>query len=586
MKSLKTYGKSSQDIFEFHGGSEGELDIAPRMDLSRKAGKRGRHRNSKIAETVNSQASQDDDATRKLITSSGGDTELLSSDPKPHEISSAFEKDVSLQSSMPPPASKVTSCEQSQRSESSTMPTIADPMPPKPATSNLLPPVGATYFEIRPDDQMPTLTKSPRGEVDEGRSQGFVQSGNLYPTRPNVEMKEIDLQATKDPVPSSSASEISPGKTITIERMNQAKVILQELNSHFDNEHVQPQLESNVSAVVNPVVLLPAPPDTDGDDDELSLSIPEKPVMSPTKPSRVSKRKRTNENGSVDELGSDDNAIEVPKEQYKPRPSKRRSGDGVEDVFIPTDFSKKPEAIGKAKRKTKRHKTTAFQELLPKDEDGDEEVKVAPNPRYEIPEKKTSKPSLEIDEVDVDGKDDTDEIGAEAQPVQKPAAKATVHKKRGRPKKIVTNLSEETVAEEAEADSDQQDSEAEELVISATAKKSRKKTNTKETSTPIIDEQDHNNGSNPAVQDDTENLPVDILNVTHGNIIPLELAAKPMSETSPTNDNALPETPRKSATQAPKGLDKHSPISSGKVAYRVGLSKRARIAPLLRIVRK
>lgn len=47
-----------------------------------------------------------------------------------------------------------------------------------------------------------------------------------------------------------------------------------------------------------------------------------------------------------------------------------------------------------------------------------------------------------------------------------------------------------------------------------------------------------------------------------------------------------PETPKKSTKAPDKGPDKHSPISSGKVGYRVGLSKRARIEPLLRIVRK
>ncbi|KAJ6095988.1 hypothetical protein N7486_006734 [Penicillium sp. IBT 16267x] len=61
---------------------------------------------------------------------------------------------------------------------------------------------------------------------------------------------------------------------------------------------------------------------------------------------------------------------------------------------------------------------------------------------------------------------------------------------------------------------------------------------------------------------------------------------------------APPQTPQKpdqnpstpvagSSTNTRKGPAKHSPISStGKVPYRVGLSKRARIAPLLKIVRK
>ncbi|KAJ5102226.1 hypothetical protein NUU61_004448 [Penicillium alfredii] len=77
-------------------------------------------------------------------------------------------------------------------------------------------------------------------------------------------------------------------------------------------------------------------------------------------------------------------------------------------------------------------------------------------------------------------------------------------------------------------------------------------------------------------------------------------AAEPINE-SPTD---LPQTPSKSQEPGPstpqntgnglipdkdsrKGPGKHSPIAStGKVPYRVGLSRKARIAPLLKIVRK
>ncbi|KAL9609936.1 MAG: hypothetical protein Q9167_005332 [Letrouitia subvulpina] len=48
----------------------------------------------------------------------------------------------------------------------------------------------------------------------------------------------------------------------------------------------------------------------------------------------------------------------------------------------------------------------------------------------------------------------------------------------------------------------------------------------------------------------------------------------------------LPQTPSRTETTAQKGPDKHSPLNSGKMAYRVGLSRRQRIPPLLRVVRK
>lgn len=583
-KPMKTYGKSSQDIFEFHGSSDGEFDITPRGDMDHKAGKRKKNENSKVDEAVSRQASQDEDFTRRPITSSGGDTELLVTGSNPNEISSAGEKDVSLQNPMPPPGSKFTSFEQSQRSETSAIPTIAGPKSPISVTSNVPPPAGARYFETHSDDRVPTPGSSC-GEVDEERSRGFTQSVKLHSISPNEGMKATGLQAAEEPAPSSSFSETSPSKTVTIQKTNQTKTISQDLNSHLGSEHLQSQFDSNMSTMVNPVVLLPAPTDTEGGQDELSLSISETASKNPIKAVKTSKRKRNIDDEPVDELGSDDDAIGVPKEHYQPRPSKRRSGGGDEEIFVPTDFSKKPEAMGKAKRKNKRHKTTAFQELLLKDEDEDEEVKVVYDPRFEIPEKRTPKKSTERDQPDVERNENTEEIRPEAQPEPKQAVKAIGQKKRGRPKKVVTTLSEETVMDEAETDHDQDDAETEEPVISATAKKSRKRSKTKETPTPIIDEQDRNDRA-PVADDDFEDLPANTLNETHGNIIPSKLVAKPLQETSPVRANATPETPRKSTTPAPKGPDKHSPISSGKVAYRIGLSKRARIAPLLRIVRK
>ncbi|KAL9132263.1 MAG: hypothetical protein Q9175_006567 [Cornicularia normoerica] len=487
---------------------------------------------------------------------------------------------------MPPPAPTFMPFEQSQRSATCTMPRTADLTPPKSAASNVRPPAGATYFETHSDDRMPTPTRSLQGEIDEERSLGFAQNVKLHSMRSNEGMQVIDLQPTEILAPDASASEISPSKTITVERTTQTENVSQEISSDLDSDHLRSQLDFNISARVKPVVLLPAPTDLEGGQDELSLTIPEIASKSPTKLETTSKRKRDVDDEPVDELDSDDNAIGVPKEHYQPRLSKRRSGGGDEEVLVPTDFSKKPEAMAKGKRKTKRHKTTAFQELLPKDEDEDEEVKVVPDPRFEIPEKKPPRISTERDQPDVEENHNTKEIRPEPQPGPKQAAQVTDQKKRGRPKKVVTNLSEKTVVDEAEADHDQVDAETEEPVISATANKSRKKTKIKDTPTPIIDEQDRNNDGDQAAEDDSGAPLASILNETHGSIIGSKLATKPLPETSSTKITSPPETPRKSATPASKGPDKHSPISSGKVAYRVGLSKRARIAPLLRIVRK
>ncbi|KAL9029706.1 MAG: hypothetical protein Q9196_002084 [Gyalolechia fulgens] len=64
----------------------------------------------------------------------------------------------------------------------------------------------------------------------------------------------------------------------------------------------------------------------------------------------------------VDELGSDDLVPHLPKENYQPRPSRSRSALTADEVIIPEDFSKRPEALAKSKKTPKRRKTTAFEE--------------------------------------------------------------------------------------------------------------------------------------------------------------------------------------------------------------------------------
>ena len=91
-KPLKTYGKSSQDVFEFHGGSDGELDTTPSSDLDHKPEKSKSNEKRRIDRAVSTRGSQNEGVLRKTITSSGGDTELLSTEPKRHEASSEDEK--------------------------------------------------------------------------------------------------------------------------------------------------------------------------------------------------------------------------------------------------------------------------------------------------------------------------------------------------------------------------------------------------------------------------------------------------------------------------------------------------------------
>lgn len=553
-KPLQTYGRSSQDVFEFRGGSDGELDTTPTIVLDRKSRK---GEILKRDQATSRRGSQDEDVTRRPTTSPGQDTEPQT-EPKQFEISSAAENKGPLQSFMPPPGSKSTSFDRSQRSQTDRV----------------------TYSEHR----KPALAGPSCGEIDEECSRDLAQGVRSQFMHSNEAGRHVDLPSTEAQALGLSASDVSPSQIVTIERMSRAQNV-SEFSLHLDRGYLVSPHDPNMPAMDNPVMLLPAPTDTEGTNDELSLSIPEVANRTVIKPTKASKRKRDTDDEPFDELGSDDNALGVRKELYQPRPSKRRAGGGDGDVVVPTDFSKRPEAIGNGKRRTKRHKTTAFEELLPKDEDEDEEVEVVPDPRFEIPEKKTPKVSTESDQLYIERNDNTEEIRPGAQIESSEAPKVNGQKKRGRPKKAVTSLSAETFVDEAEADH-QDDAEIAGHVSSVTAKKSRRKSRSKETAMPIIDEQDSISNVAAAAHERSKVQSAHILNETNGNINSPNLTPDSPPETSPAKSNAPPETPRKSTTPAPKGPDKHSPISAGKIAYRVGLSKRARIAPLLRIVRK
>ncbi|KAL8695794.1 MAG: hypothetical protein Q9201_007956, partial [Fulgogasparrea decipioides] len=106
-----------------------------------------------------------------------------------------------------------------------------------------------------------------------------------------------------------------------------------------------------------------SPRNSDGAHDELSLSAATSPSSNRkqpkanTKPASI-RTPKTKGSGSVDLLP------DLPEEKYQPRPSRSRSALTADDLFVPTDFSKRPEALAKSKTKTKskRRKTTAFEE--------------------------------------------------------------------------------------------------------------------------------------------------------------------------------------------------------------------------------
>ncbi|KAL9627964.1 MAG: hypothetical protein Q9204_006208, partial [Flavoplaca sp. TL-2023a] len=117
--------------------------------------------------------------------------------------------------------------------------------------------------------------------------------------------------------------------------------------------------------------------DVDGGYDELSLSTRISPIncKNQTQPiARIPSSK-------VHESDEPDTAYlvpDIPAENYQPRPSRSRSALAVDDVVIPTDFSKRPESLVKKKTKSKRQKAGIHEEPDPS-------AKASPTRRQAIP---------------------------------------------------------------------------------------------------------------------------------------------------------------------------------------------------------
>lgn len=317
-----------------------------------------------------------------------------------------------------------------------------------------------------------------------------------------------------------------------------------------------------------------------------------------------------------DELGADDLAGGLPKEQYQPRPSRSRSNRNGEELVVPEDFSKRPEVLAK-KKASKRRKTTALARPSPKveieDDDDEDQDLVALPPRTSKKAKSAVEPVVlipsEKDQPEEQAKapmDDEQLLPDEAHSPEKAPHSSPPKKKRGRPRKPTKEQEAATEAPKEDQLPPTDDDDDDLPALSDLTQKNRKgrplDTNTDDNDTAPTTKGRKKRKANPTTpailpdsKPNTDNAPpppsadeLDLhLSQSEGNRRPpppskVKTAADPASLTTP------PKTPQKAAqpSSAAKGPDKHSPLNSSKVKFRVGLSKRARIEPLLKVVRK
>lgn len=313
-------------------------------------------------------------------------------------------------------------------------------------------------------------------------------------------------------------------------------------------------------------------PDLEDTCDELSLSLSKQQPSNIT--SKQSNTDRPHEKDELDDdkLGSDDTGVDLPVENYQPRPSRSRSGRMNEELLVPIDFSKRPEATAKGKKKNKRRKTTAFEQLVHEDRDEKDifQVKLPSPPKVSEPFSVV----LKLRDAPTTSKAEVAERPQPEIDASKELSKAPISKKRGRPKKQVPEPHAEQVKPACDPPSSPTKSKIN--VPNQSTSKKRKMPTSLDSDLSCADE----DGALPP--ETNPNIP---------DPPPRSARPSPSHENPPITRSPSP-TKQLSALQTPpktvpaKGPDKHSPISSGKVAYRIGLSKRARIEPLLRVVRK
>lgn len=327
---------------------------------------------------------------------------------------------------------------------------------------------------------------------------------------------------------------------------------------------------------------------------DLSLPVTVLDITNTTAQKTTKKRKAKD----VDELGSDDIAIGLPKEQYKPRPSRSRGNTNLDGLLESVDFSKRPEAQVKAKNK--RRKTHELN--VPKTTDEAVRIQESRETGEDITEQAVgTKNSVVIppDIITIHEKDTVEIVDNTTQPPQKP-----INLKRKLPTDDTT--AHETNTEDAHPQTEPKVPTSPKPTQPAPKARGRprKKTNEKPLSIPITDKTlpvttdppkpDLQPQHLPQHDDKTNPVPDSVLEETdpNSNAAPSgggrvqRPSTPPPERATTTGTTPPPATPSQKTTDPPKGPQKHSPLNGGRVPYRVGLSKRARIEPLLRGFRK
>ena len=535
-RSLKTYGtKAGQGVADFHrrGDEKGNSKSYEKPDRSHRMGTAGGEHDATAHDPAASRV-------EAMLNNYHGAEDLLTSNLSLGSFPSIH---TSVQTSMTPKTPKFTDGRGTSRSQQSTMPTVRD-SPPEASVE--------AYKQVLTVSTLPNETMSNQDLSSRTSEEVHAPVRNNCRKRVRTE-QESDDEANGPTKPSASQT------TARSTNRDNSTEICDELASTTS----RPQLST-----------------------------------AKRKPSETSKEPKAAFTNHSDELSADGIDLGLPKEQYQPRPSRSRSNRNDEDLLIPESFSKRPEVLAK-KKASKRRKTTALAKPSPKVEieDNDSEEGLALQlPQIKCEARKelapvviipTEKPNLEVEKAgDTDLADPANEEG-EVITREKAPPSSPAKKRRGRPRKQTAEQEAADIPKEDDPPPPNDDEDLPDLAaiskpISPTKRDRKKQPPNINDETPIIFN-DRTDDSPSKLH--TENLDTNDLN-THHHLSQSEGNRQPSTtaELSPHKLTTPPETPRKAVGQ--KGPDKHSPLNSSRVKFRVGLSKRARIEPLLKVVRK
>ena len=462
---------------------------------------------------------------------------------------------------------------------------------------------------------------------------GNVQSGGSRPTAETCNMKELELQHFGSSIETSTSDSIAKAKERPSPKNIDPLLADEPMLSNLPMEHTVDEPESRVLPVehekrteepmavdvkdkfsrYSELQVMTARKQSNSTHDEIAL--PPLAPMESSSPIRLEpprkKRKRDMEL-PPNTPDSDDITIGLPVEQYVPRPSRSRGSHAVDDLVVGIDYSKRPEAIAKAK--TKRRKTAGdvpldeetvvvgkSTQIVEADEvDRNDPYMQAGNHQGADDNALTAQPSI--------AKDSTyDKL--DPHPISLPDAPPDIppKKKRGRPKKQPLD---ENPLEPSNLPLTKPDKQAEAPTIQPLNVKSKKSRRSKTAptipSSPLIIDSDTDNTSPqpskatltrltspaqsflPALREKK-----DAANVVKDPSSPLKVdeeergVEKAVQESAVAGKGAAGERKVEAGGRAEgRGPDKHSPLRKGRGGHRVGLSRNMRIPSLLKVVRK